>query len=391
MGRAVGGLLVLFLALVPRLAAAEGERGGFWWSPSLRVATLIDDNVFLEDGNAEGSVGVSVIPRVEAGYRSTAFEVGGDVGADLRRFRNGGSQLDDEFYRALAWAEFDIAPGWSLRLANAYAPQAVVLGLPEDDGQNRVQTNRADAELRWWRALAGGRTLSAGIVGTHFLPGEYADRVPAGGGFLVDPSVEADYVQCLGYVQLEFPFSEWASVWGRWQSSYRDFGDLSDADYTNVSMLAGLSVDRWGGFELDLSGGVGAIEFEGLGTALRALAQARVVRRFEGGFSVWASGGYVHSPDLSGDELEETTAGIGLEQRFGSATAASLRLSVTRLEGGLQVGGANFFGAAEVQLRQQLTRRLQVGLSYRHWRNAGAVTSDDFSQNRIRLEFGVRL
>lgn len=384
-------LLVLLLVSLPRWAAAEGESEGFWWSPSLRVATLIDDNVFYEPGDGKGAVGVSLAPRVEAGYRSAAFEVGGDVGVDVRRYWERGSELDEEFYRALVWGELGIGPGWSLRLANAYTPQAVMLGIPQDDAQNWVQTNRSDAELRWWRALDGGRTFSAGVVGTRFEVGDYEEQVLTSVGSVVDPSVEADYLQGLAYMQIEIPLAEWFSVWGRWQASYRDFDALSDADYASLSLLAGISADRWMGFEFDVSGAAGAIDFERLGTSLRALAQARAVRRFDGGFSIWASGGHVHSPDLSGEELDETTGEIGLEQRFGSATAASLRLSVSRLAGDLPEGGSNFYGGAEVELRQQLTRRMQVGLSYRHWRNAGAISSDDFTQNRVRIEFGFRL
>ena len=392
MGYAFCRWVVLLLVVCPGLAAAEGERADFWWSPSLRVSTVIDDNVFFEDGEGEGSAGFWLAPRVEAGYRGAALEVGTDVGVDVRRYLDGGSQLSDEFYRVLGWAELGIAPGWSLRVADAYVPQPAVLGFPDDDGQNLVQTNRADAELRWWRELAGGQaTLTAGIVGTHFLTGKYTEWAPVSGGFVLDPSVEADYFQGLGFAQIEVPLGERTAIWGRWQASYRDFDALPAADHANFSMFAGVRSGRWRGVEIELSGAAGAIAFERLGTELRALARARVLRRFESGFSVWASGGFSHSPDLSGDELEEAVAEIGLEQLFGSATAVSLRIDWTRVDGGFQVGGVNVFGAAELQLRRQLTRRLQVGLRYRHWRNVGAFTADDFSQNRINIEFGLRL
>ncbi len=87
----------------------------------------------------------------------------------------------------------------------------------------------------------------------------------------------------------------------------------------------------------------------------------------------------------------ESTARIAIEKRFGTATALELATFITRFEVDSISSDPDIFGGAEIKVRRQLTPILQVGLSYRHWWNRGAFGSDDFSQNRVVLEFGVRL
>ena len=82
-GRIKRGIAVLPLAaavlLAPVGAAAEGESARQWLRPSLRVTTVGDDNLFLEDGNGSSSVGVWLNPRLEAGYEIPGLELGADV------------------------------------------------------------------------------------------------------------------------------------------------------------------------------------------------------------------------------------------------------------------------------------------------------------------------
>ena len=87
----------------------------------------------------------------------------------------------------------------------------------------------------------------------------------------------------------------------------------------------------------------------------------------------------------------ESAGELGVEKRFGAATAASLRVFVTRFDGYVGTDAANLFGGAELRIRRQVTRYLQLALSYRHWRNRGHFDLDDFSRNRVALELGFRL
>lgn len=381
-------LALSFLVAAP--TRADGPESGFWWTPSLRLSGVVDDNIFFKSGNGNGDVGFWIAPRVEAGYRGSAFAVGADVGVDVRQYIDDGG-INDQLIRATGWGELNLAPGLDLRVQNAYVPQSVILGLPEDDTLNSVQTNRAEASLQWSHALAPGRSFTIGAVGTHFLAEEHADALPApGGGFAVDPSFGGNFWQGLAFVQVDTALAERTTLWARTQASYRDFSELSSADHTKVGMLVGVESRYWRGVELSASAGGGAVFFDGLGTGYRAVGRARALKRFERGFSVWIGGRHLRSPDLRGNEVDETRGEIGFEQRFGSATAFDARGFVTRYDAAF-VGGPNLFGGAELRLRRQLTQQLQVGVTYRYWENGGRLVADDFAQNRVVIEIGFRL
>jgi hypothetical protein len=282
-----------------------------------------------------------------------------------------------------------VTQGLALHVANTYVPQAVMLGRPEDEVHNLVQSNRAEGGLRWAIGLPGNRELRAGALGTWFLTDDYPELVPSGGGLVLDPDFEASYAQGLGFVEVESPLGESTSVSARGQFSYRDFAEAGYADHTNLSMLMALRSQPHPRLGLELSGGAGAIGMDAFADALRALGRAETRFLAWRGLTLWIAAAHLHSPDLSGDEVDETTGEVGLEQRFGAATLGSLRVFTTRYDGS-PMGGIDWFGAAEVKLRRQLTRHLQVGIAYRHWRNAGSLDADDFQQNRIALEVGIR-
>lgn len=384
-------LATLALCLHSGLAFADGPEPGLWWSPTLRVTSVVDDNVFSAKNNISGDVGFWIAPRVEAGYRGDALEVGADLGIDVRQYIDEGA-ASDELIRAVAFAELGLAKGLSVRVANAYVPQSVMLGRPEDDTLNLIQSNRADATLNWSHALADGRTLNLGVVGTHFLSEGFTDTRPAGGGgFVIDPNFRGDYLQGLVFGEVASPLGERSRMWARTQASYRDFAAFSGADHTNLSMLLGVDSECWDGFELEAAVGGGALFFDRLGTGYRVLARARVLQRFDNGFSVWLKGRYVKSPDLTGGQVDESRGELGFEQRFGSATALRVRGFLTHYDAPIAGPGSNLFGGGELSLRRQLTRRIQLGLVYRYWHNGGSFALDDFSQNRVGLEFGFRL
>ena len=393
MQRAAGVLVaILGVLLAPAGALADGPEAGFWWSPTFRFTSVVDDNVYSTKTNTSGDVGFWIAPRVELGYGSPALEVGADVGVDVRQYLDEHRAASDVLVRAEGFAELGLTRGLSLRVANAYLPHTVVLGLPEDDTLNTVQANRADASLNWSRDLASGSAFTVGLVGTSFLSESYSEAVPAaGGGFTIDPNFRGDYLQGLVFAQLDSKISERTRLWARTQASYRDFTEFSSADHTNLSLLIGVDSERWLGLELEAAVGGGSVFFNGLGTALRAVGRLRALRRFENGLSIWLGARYLHSPDLTGGEVDESRGEIGFEQRFGSATALRVRGFITYYDAPLVGGGSNLFGGGEFSLRRQLSRRIQIGLVYRHWTNGGSFSADDFSQNRVGLELGFRL
>lgn len=389
----LGALALLTAALLPaaRVAHAEGERGIFTWHPSLRVTGVADDNVRFEKDGGDGSLGVWAAPRLEIGYRAPAFAVGADVGVDYRYYGSEGPPVSGPLYRAVGWGELGLGHGFRVGVSNAYVPQAVYLGRPEDDEANLLQTNRVEADLSWRRPLVPGHELAAGVVATHFLSDDYAEAVPLpGGGFVLDPDFEPSYAQGLGFVELQSRIGERSQTFLRGQASYRDFTRIAGGDNTNVSALAGIRSRHFESLDLEMAAGGGALFFEDA-NGWRAVARLQARYRFDFGLSVRLAARHLSTPDLAVDPTHQTTLELGLEQRFGPATAVEARVFATRFVGDPRGSGGNLFGAAELRLRRQLTEQIQAGLTYRHWRNAGSLTVDDFRQNRVGLELGFRL
>ena len=365
------------LAFSGSAAHAEGEPGYFSWQPSLHASLTANDNVFHEDNGESGSLGVWLAPRLELGYRTGAVELGADLGVDLRRYVKHSSALSAELFRAIGWGEIGLSPGLSLRVSNAFVPQPVRVGLPEDEASNQVQTNRLDAGLHWWRELPGRRELEAGLLGSYFSSEKYSQVVPLeGGGFAVDDDFRADYAQGLGFVEFQSPLAERTSTYVRGQLAYRAFSEGSAADHSNFSLLFGVRSSRWEGLDLALAAGVGGLSFDSFADALRVLGELNLGYRLPSGWRFSLAARHLMTPNLAGDDAMESTGQLGVEKRFGTATAASVRLFVTRFDGDLRADAANLFGGVELRIRRQVSRHLQLALSYRHLRNRGGFDLD---------------
>ncbi len=307
-------LLVGALLLAPLSALGDGPESGFWWSPSLRVTGVVDDNIFFTRGNEDGDVGFWIAPRVEAGYSSSTFAVGADVGVDVRQYLDDGG-INDQQVRATGWGEVTLLPGLDLKLRNAYVPQAVILGLPDDDTLNNVQTNRADATLQWSTQLAPGRSFTIGAIGTHFLAEEHADALAIpGGGFAIDPSFGGNFLQGLGFMQVDTSLAERTTLWARTQASYRDFTEIGDADHTNLSMLVGLESRYWKGFVLSLSAGAERCSSTG---------SARASARWRGGGRSSASSRASRSGSAVGTCARRTCAATTRPRRAARSASSS--------------------------------------------------------------------
>jgi hypothetical protein len=369
--------------------AAEGEGGLFAWRPSLSVSAVASDNVFYDEDGKDGSIGAWIAPRVELSYRRPALELGADLGVDFRRWVEQ-SSLADELYRASVWAQAGLGGGVSARLENAFVPQPVHVGLPQDEGGNLVQTNRLAGDLRWSRALPGSRELELGVQGAWFRRDDTPEWVPAAGGLALDPSFRSDYAEGLGFAELQSPLGERSSAWLRLQGSHRSFRDDAGADHENLSLLLGWRSSRFENLDLELAGGVGALAFERFADELRALGRVGLRYRLPAAWALSLAAHQLNTPNLAGDEALESTGELGVEKRFGSATLAALRVFATRFDGDLGAEDANLFGGAELSVRHQVTRSLQLLVAYRHWRNAGDLGLDDFAQNRLVVQLSLR-
>jgi hypothetical protein len=389
---AASAALAAALALPARPAAAEGNEGRFSFDPSVNIATVVDDNLFLTDSNTKSSFGVWVQPRVELAYRTETLDLGADLGADVRRYADYYSKLSDEFWRMSGHAQVGLLPGLTLRVANAFVPAPVELGLPPDQGNNLVQTNRADTELRYWRALPGEREISFGARGTRFDSDDFAeDRPGPGGSVILDDDFHADYWGGTGYAEYREPLGTRTAAYARAETGYRAFDDSPRSDNLDYTLLVGLHSQRFRNLEIDLAGGYGQIHFDSLGTQPRIVGRGSLRYRLPWDVT-WKLGvNHLSSADLLGNSALETTGNIGFEKRFEEGrTSAGVNFFLTRYDCDSLGSGANLFGGAEVQLRRQLTRSTQLRIAYRYWDNQGDYEPDDMQQNRLMVDLNFR-
>lgn len=378
------------LLLASSAARAEGEPDRFLLDPSIRVLGVVDDNPFFEDDGTETRFGVWVQPRLEAGYQRRAFEVGVDLGADLRQTIDEPS-LCQEYWRLTGFAELGLLPGLSLRVSDTYAPQPLQLGRPEDGTDNLLQSNRLDAQIRYWRELPRGRELEFGVRGTRFT-GEHfrVERPGIGGSPIIDDDFRPDFWQGAAYAEIQTHFGRRTSGYLRGHVRTRIFDDAPRSDHTDVSVIVGVRWRRLQNLEIELASGWGLVSFASLGSSSRVLGKVDLRHWLPRGWSWRLSVENKFTADLAGNDFLETTGRVELEKRFGERTAVSAGAFLSRFENEGWMSEENLFGGAEVQLRRQFSRRIQAKLSYRHWRNGGEHSFDDFRQNRIALEISYR-
>jgi hypothetical protein len=375
-------------------AGAEGrlgDFGDFTIRPSVNFAGVFDDNLLLTESDEQSSFGVWIRPRLELAYRTETLDLGADLGADVRRYADYYSQLADEFWNMSGHAQVGVLPGLTLRVDNAFVPNPVQLGLPPDQGTNMLQTNRSDAELRYWRVLPGEREISFGVRGTRFISDGFSEDVPGSGGTVIlDDNFHADYWGGTGFLEYQEPLGRRTSAYARAQTGYRSFDDAPRSDNLDYSLLLGLRSLRFRNTEIDIAGGYGRIQFSSLGDQPRILGRASLRHRLPSGWS-WRIGvNHLSSADLLGSRALETTGSLGVEKRFADGrTAAGATFFITRFDTKSWTDGANLFGGAELLVRRQLSRRTQVRLSYRHWNNGGGYEFDDMLQNRLLVELAL--
>jgi hypothetical protein len=378
------------LQLAAPASADEPSDRHFFWRPSLQAQTVVEDDAHVGGSSQDGDVSFQFVPRVEAAWRTSAYELEADVAADLRRYTHE-KTLNDQFVRAYVSGEAGLVPGLTLRISDAFVPQPVRLGVPEDATSNLLQTNRVEADVRYWRELSEGRELSIGLRGTRFNSPGFAALVPGPGGApVVDPKFQANFWEGGGFLRFQNAVGKRSAFYLQGSARYRSFDQSSASDHTQGSMLLGFRTNFLRNFGFEIEGGAGVLDFSGGDRVPRFLGRAELLYRTTRGWRLALGLHNRFTADLAGNDFMDATGRLVVERFFGKRTAATLTTFVSLLDAASASPQRNGFGGVELVLRRQLTRRVQLGLSYRYWENAGSFAADDFQQNRVTFGLSYR-
>jgi hypothetical protein len=382
------------LLLVGLLAAAaradEGAERRFTWRPSFETRSALTDNAFLTKKDEHGDLGFWLEPRLELDYRTPAAQIGADLGAQVPRYLDHGS-LNDTFWRTRVQGEAGLWPGLSVRLSDAYTPQPILLGAPDDATPNLAQTNRAEGELRYWHEFSGGRELTVGVEGARFDSDKIDAWVPGPGGDAVfDSGFRPDYSEGGGFAEVRNPLGEDHALLFHAGTRYRSFDALSEGEYLDAEGTVGLESRLPGGFDLALAGGFGWLDPREGGGEPQGLGRATLGWQSSNGLRVQLGFHHQITSDLAGNDFVDTTGRMTLEKYFGLRTSATVTAFLSNLDARSAHPSHDLFGGAELVIRRQLSRNFQVSLSYRYWENGGGFEGDDFRQNQASLTFSYR-
>jgi len=370
-------------------AAAEDQEKRFTVHPSLRITGVADDDPYLED-RSDATLGVWFAPNLELGYRADSYELSAELGGDIRRYLNE-DPLSDEFLRVRASGEAGILPGFTLRVSEAYTPQPEQIAAPGDETRNLIQTNQVDVEARYWRELPKRRELLMTFRGSHFSGERFdATLLTDGGGIVPFADFRPDHWEGAANLEFQTPFGERTSLYARSQLRYRAFSESVVADHGEVTFLAGARTRRFRNIELDVAVGWGLISFESRDSVRRFVGEGSLRVRLPNGWTWRVSAANRFVSDHSGNNFVETTGRMGIQKFFGDLFSLSLAGFVSRLENDAWGTDENLFGGGEIQLRGQVARHTELSLTFRHWRNRGDYSFDDFNQNRAALEIIYR-
>lgn len=381
-------LLALIAAASP--AFGEGEEDRFSWHPSVAAGNFWEDNPLLEDGGSGDDVGFSILPRLELGWNGPGLELGADLGVELRRYIDE-SSLDDEWYRMRAFGEVGLLPGLIVRVSDAYVPEPRQLGLPPDSSVNLLQTNRSDAEIRYWHGLPWSSEVEVGVRGTYFLSDGFDAAIPLdGGGFAIDDDFHADFWQGSAFLQAQTSLGRLSSLFLMGQVGYRDFQDGDRSDHLDTSVMVGLRSQRFRSLELEVAIGYGRISFDRLSDEQAVVGRGSVRWRLPGGWTWRLEGSNDFASNLVGNEVFEARGEIGLEKELGEHATASLAGFVARFDDEALDVGEDLYGGLEAEIAYRFNQGVRVGLTYQYWINRGDADLDDYEYNTVGLRFSYR-
>jgi hypothetical protein len=380
-------LLAPALASVARADEGEGAERRFTWRPSFETRSVYDSNAFLGDEDKDADYGVWMIPRLQLDYRTPAGSVGADLGAEIPRYFDH-SKLNDTFWRMRGYGELGLWPGLSLHVSDALTPQPMLLGLPEDSPSNLAQANRAEAELRYWHELPGGRELTFGAGATRFDAEPIPTLVPGPGNLPVfDDDLRPSFTEENGYLEVRNPLrNEKHALVLRGQLRNRHFDAISEGDHLDAGGLLGFEGRLKDAIDVEIAGGAGWLDAKGVGSDVHALARANLGWRHERS-GVFFRLGFHHqvTPDLVGKAFIDTTGRLQLERYFGLKTSATVTGFLSYLKSHAASPSTNQFGGVELAVRRQISRSFQITAAYRYWDNGGEFSVDDFQQHQASI------
>ncbi len=386
---AFGWGLALGLALAAPVGA-EDSRDGVTLHPSLRVIGVFDDNPFTSGEDPQSDWGVWVVPRLEIDAVRGRLHAGLDLSGELRRYRRHAA-LDQHFWTLLGFGELDLGRGFQLRVADAYVPRPLVLGRPTDDGPNRIQTNRADAELRWRRPLRRGDAVELGLRATRFDTDRFVTDLDTNGDGVLDArrAERGNYEEFAADLEWQRSLGRRALLYLRGEARERSFDELSEVDFRELAGFTGVRVRGTRRLSLDAGIGWGRLSFDSGRDQDRLLLRTQV--RWQGSHqSAELTLGRQFTADIAGQEYVETSGRLELERELGRRTRAGVGFLISHFESSVPGSASNRFFGTELWLDRQLRRRLHGRLAWRHWRNGGDDEFDDFHQNRVTLELVYR-
>jgi hypothetical protein len=385
-------LLLLGPALASVARADEGAERRFTWRPSFETRSVYDSNAFLADEDKDADMGVWMAPRLELDYRTPVGSIGADLGAEVPRYFDN-SSLNDVFWRMRGHGEVGLWPGLTLHASDAFVPQPVQLGLPEDSPSNLNQANRAEAELRYWHELPGGRELTFGAGGMRFDSEPIATLVPGPGNLpVLDDHLRPSFTEESGYLELRNPLrNEKHALVLRGQVRNRHFDAISEGDHLDMGGLLGFEGRLKNAVDVDIAGGAGFLDAKGVGSDVHALARANLGWRHERS-GLFFRLGFHHqvTPDLVGKAFIDTTGRLQVERYFGMKTSATVTSFVSYLKSHAASPSTNQFGGVELAVRRQISRSFQLTASYRYWDNGGDFGLDDFQQHQAMIGLSYR-
>jgi hypothetical protein len=370
---------------------ALGPREGLSLHPYASLSGVYNSNVLLEPDHGTGEFGLWLSPGIEANYRRDVFRAGLDIGADLQRYF-GPIALDGYYGRIAGFAEVAPLPGLTLRLADAWAPQPLNLGLPDDDAANLVQSNRVEAEARLRRELPREFVLDVGILGTRFDADSYEVRQGADlNGFSTDGgSIDVDYWDVTGRIELQRGFDRRTIGYARILARDRAYESASNYSFVEVSGLLGLRFRGPAQTELEIAGGYGQLNYRDGPTKPTALGLLELSGVLDGGWRWHAGVSRNFTTDFSIYDYAETSGRVGVEKELGPRTRATVEVSGGQFNSEAPDVGNQTYWAVEAALRRQLNRTMQAGLVFRHWQTHGEGSLRDITQNRVILELKYR-
>jgi hypothetical protein len=382
---------MLLVLCVAGEALGEGSEERLRIRPELTVTLVGDDNVHHEKQDEESAFGSWIAPSLGVDYRRGAFRAHGELGADVRLY-TGGKDLNDEYFVAVAELEYEVLRGLTLAISNIYVPHPVWLGRPTDDIGNLVQSNTLMAEGRFRREFERSTALEFGVRSSWFATEGFETSIDLDGDGVFEEidDFHADYLDFSAFIEGQYSLGRRALLFARGLARKRDFDELSGSDFTEFSGVLGMRTQWARRIWLEVSGGYGTVNYDGLPNDGRFVSRATLEYRLQRGWTLKTSFSRTLTSDAAGVEFAETYARLGLEKRLGSRTRAYLGLWWNRFNSDASGSRRNSSTAFETSVRHQLTRHIEAALVYRHWRNGGDNSADDFRQNRVTLAFSYR-